>query len=413
MDMTYLAKDCIYPSDITKTGINENEVIIGPTRCGKTKSIVEPRLLHNYNKSLVISVTKRKLYDDYAKVFVDRGFLVYDINLNEPGKSKVGYDPFSLIKNEKDAISLAISLIGDRESQDMTGFSDPYWNQSAVSALSALIILSSLYADYMGVDMCFSVFKKIYDRALVTTSGTSTESAIDSLFDQMQEVYPNSSAYRLWKTVRGNAPKTTACIISIMNNAVDKLMEEETTYLFLNKNKIDLSIPGKQKTVVFITSSPVDSSLQKLATILYKDLFSALYNEAQSNPQRELKWPVHFIFDDFACGYKVPDFAKYISILCASRISVTLLLQSESQLSTLYGNKDATTILNNCDTYVYMGGSDHDTVKNISARLDIPPRQIYEMPLLSVIVCRRGSRSIISTRYPILSDPEYQKLFSK
>ena len=105
--------------------------------------------------------------------------------------------------------------------------------------------------------------------------------------------------------------------------------------------------------ILFLTTSPVNKSMQKLSTMFYTDAFRILFEYAESLKSKELPVPVHIIYDDFATGSVVPDFHEYLSIFCAKRMSVTLLLQSESQLAEMYGKMQATTIINNCDTYEY------------------------------------------------------------
>ena len=86
---------------------------------------------------------------------------------------------------------------------------------------------------------------------------------------------------------------------------------------------------------------------------------------------------------------------------------------AESQLESMYGENEATTIINNCDTYVYMGGMDIKTCKNISQRLDKPLKKVLSMPLEQVVVFRRGEEPFVSRRYQILNDPLYQVLMAK
>ena len=82
---------------------------------------------------------------------------------------------------------------------------------------------------------------------------------------------------------------------------------------------------------------------------------------------------VKLLFDDLACGAKINDFSKHISIFREAGISVMMLLQSESQLRQKYSEEESETILNNCSTYAYLpGGMDLITCKNISQRLDVP-----------------------------------------
>ena len=75
----------------------------------------------------------------------------------------------------------------------------------------------------------------------------------------------------------------------------------------------------------------------------------------------------------------------------------------------MYGEHAATTIINNCDTYVYMGGMDILTCKNISQRADRPLNKVMEMPLEQVLVFRRGQKYIQARRYQVLADPLYKE----
>ena len=89
---------------------------------------------------------------------------------------------------------------------------------------------------------------------------------------------------------------------------------------------------------------------------------------------------------------------------------MTLLLQSESQLESMYGSDDATTIINNCDTYLYMGGMDLKTGRSISERLNVPLDEVLYMPIGQVCIFRRGQRPIITSRYDILKNEQYQQI---
>lgn len=91
-------------------------------------------------------------------------------------------------------------------------------------------------------------------------------------------------------------------------------------------------------------------------------------------------------------------------------ISVTLLLQSESQLVQMYGEQNAVTIINNCDSYVYLGGMDLRTAQDVSIRANLPLEDILYMPVGQEIIFRRGDRPILAQRYDIKSDERYQTL---
>ena len=63
----------------------------------------------------------------------------------------------------------------------------------------------------------------------------------------------------------------------------------------------------------------------------------------------------------------------------------------------MYGS-DAITILDNCDSYVYLGGNNIDTAKSISIRLNVPVNEVLHMPVGREIVFRRGQQPVVTVR---------------
>lgn len=410
-NLTCLAEGCVYPTSLEKTGINANEIIVGPTRSGKTTSVIEPKLLHTFDGSLIINVTKRSLVDKYAPIFKDRGYQVWDLNLSEPLRSNVSYDPFEYVHTDKDIIKLAETLVGGEVSTSRDGVVDPYWNQSAISGLAAIMGLAKMNAESDHRKVTFSDFYKLYNNLNLSENNKGASTTLDVFFDAADRKHRNNQYGRMWRTIRGNSPRTAACIYSVMNNAVDKLMTDDALKMMGNDKKISFEELSNKKTVLFVTTSPVNKTMQKLTNMFFTDAFRLLFEYAESLPDKELPLPVHLICDDFATGCKIPDFYEYLSVFCAKRISVTLLLQSESQLSYMYGKNEATTIINNCDTYVYFGGMDDETCRNISNRRNIPIEDVYTMPLEQVMVFRRGSKPKTARRYQTYKDKLYIELF--
>lgn len=144
--------------------------------------------------------------------------------------------------------------------------------------------------------------------------------------------------------------------------------------------------------------------------MFYAQAFKQLFEYAESRPDGVLPIPVHVLCDDFATGSRVMNFAEYISIFREKGISVTLLLQSESQLEGMYGADDATTIINNCDSYIYLGGMDLKTAQDVSMRLNVPLDEVLYMPIGQEILFRRGQRPIVTERYNITKNAEYVRV---
>ncbi|MGN0362549.1 MAG: TraM recognition domain-containing protein [Bilifractor sp.] len=79
-------------------------------------------------------------------------------------------------------------------------------------------------------------------------------------------------------------------------------------------------------------------------------------------------------------------------------------------MESIYGRDDAITIINNSDSYVYLGGNDLRTGQMVSQKLNAPLEDVLYMPVGREIIFRRGSKPIVTDRYDICSDARYRKI---
>ncbi|MCR5249616.1 MAG: type IV secretory system conjugative DNA transfer family protein [Lachnospiraceae bacterium] len=406
-DLSCLAEGLVVEADFRKTGLNLNQMIVGTTGVGKSVSVSFPRIMYTYHSSIVIPIAKKEAKDKFTRVLRDRGFEVHVLDFAHPENSDIGYDPLDFIDSSEDMIQFAGGLIGEDPSRDMHGNYDPYWNHAATSIAGAEIEMIRLRAKKKRKRPSFADVIALHRSLSYKNAGGQVATNLDQEFERLGFEFPGNMATELWKTVKDLSIRTASCIFSIVNSAYDKMFSERVVELMKMKNRIDFRDLGRRKIALFITTSPVVKTLHRYLDILYSDMFRVLFEEAEGRAEGSLAIPVHIVCDDFACGSRIPDFEDYISIFRAAGISVTIMLQSESQLSSMYGEHAATTIINNCDTYVYMGGMDHQTCSNVAHRLNKPVHRIMSMPLEQVMVFRRGSDPYIGRRYQTLSDPYY------
>ena len=90
---------------------------------------------------------------------------------------------------------------------------------------------------------------------------------------------------------------------------------------------------------------------------------------------------------------RIDEFPRMISSIRSRNISTMLMIQAESQLLDSYG-PDGRTILGNCDTYIYLGGSDIETARAVAERCDVPLKKILNMQVGKNIILRRGDAPV-------------------
>ena len=407
-DKMILGENAIYSTDCSKTGLNNNVLVCGASGCGKTMSVSEPRLLETYNTSLIAAVTKRKLVNKYRPVFAQRGYTVEELNFIHPSESTVSFDPLQYVCSYPDITFLAESIVRANPRKERSN-ADPYWDDSAVSLLSAEIAYVLMTAE----NPSFSDVLAFHDGLCIYESAQRNDvisTSYDAAFRKLERAAPQCFAVSCWRTFNRLPARTAHCIFSVLNCTLDSLFSPELRKMIAMENKIDLEQLASRKTLLFVSSSAVNPALKYFVNMFYAQVFKTLFEYAENMPNGKLPIPVHVLCDDFATGGRILNFPEYISIFREKQISVTLLLQSESQLESMYGKGDATTIINNCDTYLYMGGMDLKTGYSISERLNVPLDEVLYMPIGREYIFRRGQKPLQTSRYNILRNPLYQKI---
>lgn len=403
-DKIILGKGAEYSSNCYETQLNNNIIVCGSSGCGKTRSISEVRLLETRNSSIVTTMSKRRLADTYIPLFKERGYKVMTIDFASPEKSRFCFDPLKFIRSANDVTMTAEAIVKAGKSPNRN--IDEYWDQTAQSLLSAEI----MYVMMTNKDATFADVLDFHAGLSLDTNAEGFKSNYDSLFAELESVNPGCQALRFWKSFSSTPPRTAGTIYSTLNTTIDKVFTGEVRKLIATKPCVDLRRIADKRTALFIITSPVNPSLNSFVNMFYSRLFKELFEYAETKKDGVLPIPVHVLCDDFACGAAIHNFPEYISIFREKGISVTMLLQSESQLEAMYGCDNAKTIINNSDTYIYMGGSDLTTARNISCRLNVPLDEVLYMPIGKEVVFRRGSRPFTTERYDIRENENYKAL---
>ncbi len=404
-DPVILGDNQVYSGNCAETQLNLNRLIVGSSGSGKSMSFMEPELLNINNSSVLLTLSKRELVDKYTPWFLDKGYNVWDLNLARPERSNVSYDPLRFVKSYTDIKHLAMSVVM-ADPQKAKSSADPYWDKGGASLLSALIAMVMMTK----TRATFADVLDLLDELEIDDRNSVIRTNLDDKFDVLKRKDPNCFAVTNWRTFKQLPIKTASCIFSTLNSTVDDMFSPELRKMMRKSTMMDLEKLATRKTILFVTTSAVNPALHRFVNMFYAQTFKKLFEFAEEQPDGRLPVPVRILCDDFAVGSKILNFPEQISIFRAKAISVMLLLQSESQLESMYGESDATTIINNCDTYVYLGGMDLKTCQNVSKRLNRPLEDVLYMPIGQEFIFRRGQKPVICSRYRTADDPVYQQV---
>lgn len=398
-------ESCVFSTDCNQTGLNNNILVVGGSGSGKTMSIAEPFLLETFRRSIITTVTKRRIVNKYSPLLRSRGYDVWDLDFVHPERGNVAYDPLDYISSYPDITFVARSIVMANPKKEHSN-ADPYWDEAATSLLAALISYVLMTKDNANFD---DVLQMLDNMSFEESSG-QIRTNYDRKFEFLEEKDASNFAVSNWKSFRKLPIKTASCVFGTLNTTVDSVFSPDLRSMFCMKKKVDFERLASKRTALFVTSSPVNPALNCFINMFYGHAFKQLFEFGEEQADGMLPIPVHLLADDFATGCPVPLFDQYISIFREKQISVTLLVQAESQLSSLYTSEQATTIINNCDTYVFMGTNDLATAQNISLRVNKPLEDVLHMKIGNQILFRRGSKPKIGKRYNILENENYRQV---
>lgn len=144
----------------------------------------------------------------------------------------------------------------------------------------------------------------------------------------------------------------------------------------MSYDEMELEKLGERRTAMFVIISDTDDTFNFVVAIMYTQLFNLLCDKADDEYGGRLPYHVRLLLDEFANIGQIPKFDKLIATIRSREISASIILQSQSQLKTIYRDA-AETILGNCDTMLFLGGKESSTLKEISETLGKETIDLY------------------------------------
>lgn len=407
MDKTCLAEGLVIP-DIPDAEGNKNIIVAGTTGCGKSVSVIYSKLLHTYEASIIVPIAKADVMKKFSVLMKNRGYRVEVMDFIKPQNSTVCYEPLDYLRSEEDIKNFAANLVGTAGTRNI----EAYWYEAAVNVISVEILLIMKNAEYAGKRAKFTDVIRLH-QSLRLYGGELAYTTLDVFVKLAQQMYPETNIRQLYSVLSGIAPKTASCILSIVNNAYSSTFTESVLKNIRQSKAFNIEEIGQKKTVLFVLSSAMNKAAHRFINLFYAQIFKSLFEYAEKLETGRMPCPVHVLCDDFCCGCVIKDMDSYISIMRSTGVDVFLLIQSEAQLRALYGDYAAQTILDNCDTYIYMGGNDISTARSVAERINKSVSTVLSLPLEQVIVMRRGHKPVTAHRYRTFEDTVYIENFTE
>ena len=366
-----------------KTARNKNILVIGGSGSGKTRFFVKPSIMQMHS-SYVITDPKGQLLketgtmllrgapklDEDGKPVRDRhGKVIYEpyrikvLNTINFSKS-MKYNPLAYVRSEKDILKLVNVIIANTKG-DGEKSSEDFWIKAERLLYCALI--GYIWYEAEDDEKNFITLLDLINACEAREDDETYKSPVDILFDDLAKKQPDHFAVKQYVKFKMAAGKTLKSILVSCGARLSPFDIRELRDI-MTEDELELDTLGDRKTALFLIMSDTDTTFNFVIAMLQSQLFNLLCDKADDVYGGRLPVHVRCLLDEFANIGQIPNFDKLIATIRSREISASIILQSQSQLKTIY--KDAAdTIVGNCDTTLFLGGKEKSTLKEISELL--------------------------------------------
>lgn len=372
---------------------NKNVIVIGGSGSGKTRFYVKPQLMQMPdNVSFVVTDPKGTIIVECGKMLArgtpkkdKNGKILRDKNgrvVMAPYKIKVlntinfaksmHYNPFHYIRSEKDILKLVNTIMVNTKGEGEKS-SEDFWTKAERLLYCALI--GYIYYEAPEEEQNFSTLLEFINASETREEDEEFKNAVDLIFEELERDEPNHFAVRQYKKYKLAAGKTAKSILISCGARLAPFDIAELREL-MSYDEMELDMIGDQRTALFIVISDTDDTFNFVVAMMYSQLFNLLCDRADDVHHGRLPYHVRILCDEFANIGQIPKFDKLIATIRSREISASIILQSQSQLKTIYRDA-AETITGNCDTMLFLGGKESTTLKEISETLGKETIDLY------------------------------------
>lgn len=412
---------------------NRNLILIGPPGSGKSFGYVRTAVFQSIvrGESVVVTDPKGEIHNDMRKLLESRGYKVKVFNLINLDLSNAWdcvqeiYDPITGNIDDQRVITFCKTVIANTGG-GANSKGDPFWESSEEN----LFRVAVSYCAYIREKSLIEIYERrakelltqlpyitqedeqslieivknpesamvdrrrvveylahsFYgdeegDRKLSEWEEDAPTCNISDIYDALlhndldkweanfKYVPLSHPAASAWAVFKGMGERVQPNIVGGLNTRLQLFMTYKVRRVISNDD-IRLANLGAEKTALFLIISDDNASMQLLSSLLLSFLFKDL-KEAFDAVGGEGRIPVNVVADELANTGVWPNFENTIATARSRKIAVSLILQSLPQLTQLYGEENAETIIGCCNTMLVLGCNDKYTAEYISDKSGI------------------------------------------
>lgn len=452
---------------------NRNVLVVGGSGSGKTRGFFEPNVMQ-MSANYLVTDPKGESLPRLGHMLADAGYRVLSFNTVDFSRS-LHYNPLAYVQDEADILEFVTCLI-DNTSGDKEHAGDPFWENA--ERLLYVALIGYLVRHCPPADRSLSGLVTLLSLAKAKESDEDYRSPLDLLFEEVETglryvvsgcgapfdptrrvSYDPGGGKSRWvrvadpvsvdsdfcllhyKMFKDAAGKTLKSILVSCNTRMEPFAIPQVRELVsFDEMELDRLGDAGERRAVFAVMSDTSSLYSFLFAIMMWQTMNILCKRALTVYGGTLPAPVMLLLDEFANIGKLPDVEKMVAVVRSRNISMAFGLQSLSQLKSAYRD-DAATIVDCCDTTLFLGGKSTDTVKEIAESVGketvatvtwnesrgaqasstrnwntverdlIQPAEVAKLPRDEAIVLIAGTDPLCDKKYDITRHPMWDAVY--
>ncbi|EAE3637229.1 type IV secretory system conjugative DNA transfer family protein, partial [Listeria monocytogenes] len=347
---------------------NKNIIVLGGPGSGKTYTFIKPNLMQR-NASFIVTDPKGLLVHETGHMLKEDNYTIKIFDLVNLSNSD-SFNVFRYIKTELDVDRVLEFITEGTKKSEQQG--EDFWIHA-----EALLIRSFIaYLWFDGQDNDYMPNLSMIADMLrhVERKDKKVPSPVEQWFEEQNQLRPNNYAYKQWTLYNESYKAETRASVLAIASARYSVFDHEQVIDMVREDTMEIEKWNEEKTAVFIAIPETSSAYNFLAAIFLATIMETLKHKADriyqgldTLPKGKKLLHVRFLIDEFYNIGRIPNIDKALGTFRSREMSIVMVLQAMNQLQAMY-KSTWKTLVNTCDSLLFLGGDEEDTTKYLSKR---------------------------------------------
>ena len=332
---------------------SKNIVVIARTGAGKTSRNIIPNVLakRNSEASIIINDPRGEVFAATSAAMQDGGYTIIVINPADPEVS-ARFNPLAEARDDIELEQIAEIIVKAGNPHDK----DAFWNAGATRLVSVLLKALRNLERATGQPVL-----TLANLTFLLQNFGADGSPINDWMANASIDPDDPHDASLWNEWKGALTGNPEGVQSFVLNALTALRAMSNRNLAWMTSASDFSLQDmrrKKTCLYFVTPAQHQDYYSFLISVFFRSVFNAAMRQMPG--KSDLPW--HMLCDEFAHS-TLPGFVSTANTIRAYKCSLTIVLQSISQLADRYGRETAYAIQGGFNTAMTYPGADPQTAQ--------------------------------------------------